>query len=72
MSEGPGSLLMYGGSSLDQALFIDRQLDTGDPALSSSSSILPLILGISGSLRGKPVTLTVRLQDIARFKEKVC
>ena len=47
--EGPGSLLKFRGSSLDQSLFRDSQLKTGDSALSSSSSSKPLIF----SLRGK-------------------
>ena len=33
VSEGPGSLLKVRGSSIDQSLFRDRQLGTGDSAL---------------------------------------
>ena len=72
VSEGPGSLLKSGGGySLDRSLFIDRQLDNGDPALSSSSSTQTLILWTSVSLRGKPITLTVRLESKIQEKQ-VC
>ena len=47
---------------MDQSLLIDRQLDTADSALSSSSStqsLLEAIFWTSVSLRGRTVTLTV-------------
>ena len=52
VSEGPGSLLKYGGTPIDPPIFGDRQLETGNP--SSSSSFKPLIFS---SLRDHTVTL---------------
>ena len=53
--EGPGSFLKSTSSPLDMSLFTDTHLNTGDSALSSSSSSFRIIF----SLRGKTMTLTV-------------
>ena len=50
-SDGPGSLLKFGGGSSGRSLFIDGQLDTGDFALSSSSFSQRLIFCSEVSLK---------------------
>ena len=59
VSEGPGSLLNFGGACLDWSLFRDTQLDPGDSDLSSSFSTGTLIFWSEVGLRGETVTLTV-------------
>lgn len=50
MSDGPGSLLKYGGLSLEQSLLIEGHLDSGGSALSSIRSQLS-VFWTSVSLR---------------------
>ena len=72
MSEGSGSLQKTGGGSLDRSLLIDRQVDTGDSALSSSStqSLLEAIFWTSVSLRGRTVTLTLSSKNKKEFAQE--
>ena len=58
VSAGLGSLLKSRGISLERSLFEDTQLDTGGPALSSSSSAQTSIFFYEGSLTGETLTVS--------------